>query len=32
MVLTLLSDDPHSELPVTKVTICGLLVVRASSG
>jgi DNA-binding LacI/PurR family transcriptional regulator len=32
MVLTLLSDDDGRELPETNVTICGRLVVRASSG
>jgi LacI family repressor for deo operon, udp, cdd, tsx, nupC, and nupG len=32
MVLTLLSDGDHSELPATDVKICGRLIVRASSG
>lgn len=31
MVLTLLSDGDHSELPATDVKICGRLIVRASS-
>jgi DNA-binding LacI/PurR family transcriptional regulator len=32
MVLTLLSDDGRSKLPVANVTVCGRLIVRASSG
>jgi DNA-binding LacI/PurR family transcriptional regulator len=32
MVLTLLSDEDHRELPAAEVKICGRLVVRASSG
>ena len=32
MVLTLLSDEDRSALSVTNVTVCGRLIVRASSG